>query len=183
MLLFLLLLIAAYVITGFYIAQNSTATQTVNLFGWHWTGIHVWYPVAAAAIAIGVLFILYMMYAGLIHGVRAGSLRRRVVTHESTIGDLRGENTRLREENARMRGQLRGGTATGVPAATTATPYQQPAGPTTRPGYTQPTGTPGGTTTTTPSGRTTASGAYQPRPTFGQRVRGFFGGSREPTGY
>jgi hypothetical protein len=183
MLLFLLLLIAAYVITGFYVAQNSTATQDVNLFGWHWTGIHVWYPVAAAAIAIGVLFVLYMMYAGLIHGVRAGSLRRRVVTHESTIGDLRGENTRLREENARLRGQLRGGTATGVPAGTTATPYQQPVGPGYAPGTQQPTGTPSGTTATTPPGRTTTNAAYRPRLTFGQRVRGFFGGSREPSGY
>lgn len=188
MLLFLLLLIAAYVLIGLYVAQNPSATQDVFLVRWHWTGVHVWEPVAAAAVAIGVLFILYMLYAGAIHGVRAGSLRRRVVTHESTIGDLRGENTRLREENARLRGQLRGAGSTAAPAGTAAAgpAYQQPVGtgvrqPAGGSDYQQPaTGPRPGSTSVN---RSTSSGTYQARPTFGQRVRSFFSGGREPSGY
>ena len=182
MLLFLLLLIAAYVLVGFYVAQNPSATQDVFLFKWHWTGVHVWEPVVAAAVAVGVLFILYMLYAGAIHGVRAGSLRRRVATHQSTISDLRGENTRLREDNARLRGQLRNA-GVAVPAGAAGVgqaPYQQPAGTTQQPTTAGPR-----TATATPQSRgsMTAAPTYQPRPTFGQRVRAFFGGGSEPSGY
>src|SRR5256885_16077817 len=49
-----------------------------------------------------------MLYSGMVHGVRVGSMRRRVTTRESTIVDLRRENQRLREENARVRSELRG---------------------------------------------------------------------------
>lgn len=110
MILFLLLLIAAYALVGAYAYQNPW-THDITLFNWHWSGVAAWWPVVLASVAIGVLFLLYMMYAGLVHGVRYGSVRRRVVTHESTISDLRTETTRLREENARLRGQLRGVTA------------------------------------------------------------------------
>lgn len=124
MILFLLLLIAAYVLVGAYAYQNPW-THDLTLFGWHWAGVPAWWPVVLASVAIGVLFLLYMLYAGLVHGVRYGSVRRRVLTHESTISDLRTETTRLREENARLRGQLRGGAtgpAAGVPAGSAAQP-------------------------------------------------------------
>ena len=122
MILFLLLLLAAYVLVGAY-AYENTWTHDMTLFGWHWTGVAAWWPVVLASVGIGVLFLLYMMYAGVVHGVRYGSVRRQVRTRESTIGDLRTEHTRLREENARLRGQLR--------SLTSPPPAVEPAGMTT----------------------------------------------------
>jgi hypothetical protein len=100
-----------------------------------------------------------MLYAGLVHGVRVGSMRRRVTTRESAITELRRENQRLREENARVRSELRGaaGTTTdrteGEPVAATAAPD-----------------------------RPRVAAPYRPRATFGERVRAFLRG-QEPAGY
>src|ERR1700736_8090 len=102
MLLFLILLIVAGVVVGFYAAQN-TGPHDITMFNWHWSAVPDWLPVVLAAAVIGGLVLLYMIYAGLTSGVRHGSLRRRITTHESAIGDLRTENQRLREENARLR--------------------------------------------------------------------------------
>ena len=54
----------------------------------------------ATAAVIGALFLLYMLYSGMVHGVRVGSMRRRVSTREAAINEMRAENQRLSEENA-----------------------------------------------------------------------------------
>src|SRR5438309_9805204 len=107
MLLFLLLLIVAGAAVAVYASQN-TATHDVTLWQWHWSAVPDWVPVVVTAAVVGGLFLLSMLYAGLVHGVRVGSMRKRVTTRESTINDLGRENQRLREENARVRSELRG---------------------------------------------------------------------------
>src|SRR5712691_13063405 len=107
MILFLLLLIIAVAIVAVY-STGNTATHDVTLWQWHWSAVPDWVPVVVIAAVIGGLFLLYMVYSGLVHGVRVGSMRRRVTTRESTINDLRRENQRLREENARVRSELHG---------------------------------------------------------------------------
>src|SRR5207245_11645668 len=86
----------------------STGTHAVGRWQWHWSSVPDWVPVVVTAAVIGGLFVLYMLYAGLVHGVRVGSMHRRVTTRESAISDLGRENQRLREENARVRSELRG---------------------------------------------------------------------------
>src|SRR5437899_12680849 len=107
MILILLLLIVAGAVLGLYASQN-TATHDVTLWQWHWSAVPDWVPVVLAAGVIGALFVLYMLYSGVVHGVRVGSMRRRVTTRESALSDLRRENQRLREENARVRSELHG---------------------------------------------------------------------------
>jgi uncharacterized integral membrane protein len=107
MLLFLLLLIVAAIVVAVYTGQN-TATHDVALWQWHWSAVPDWLPVVLTAAVIGGLFLLYMLYSGVVHGVRVGSIRRRVWTRESALNDLQRENQRLREENARVRSELRG---------------------------------------------------------------------------
>ena len=181
MILFLLLLIAALALVGVYAAQNP-GTQDVNLLNLHFHLVANWLPVVAAAAAVAVLFILYMLYAGAVHGARTGSLRRRISTHESAVADLRKENQRLREENARMRSETRGvdGGAAMVndrgtmPAYNEAGQRNYPAADTERSDMVRE----DGTATTT-----RRADAYQPRPSVGERVRTFFSGRDEPAGY
>lgn len=159
MILFLLLLVVVAIGLGLYATEN-TATQSITFWHWHWAGVAVWWPVVAAAVIVGGLFLLYMIYSALAHGVRVGSMRRRVSTREQAINDMRGENQRLREENARLRAQPRTGER--VPTTTTANPNLESAD--------------------RPADRTTTTPAYRPQPTFGERVRAFFSG-RQPAGY
>src|ERR1700736_427407 len=107
MILFLLLLIIALAVVAVY-ATGNAGSHDVTLGPWHFSSLPDWMPGVVAAAVIGGLFVLYMMYSGLVHGVRVGSMRRRVSTRESSINDLRTENQRLREENARMRRRERG---------------------------------------------------------------------------
>lgn len=166
MILFLILVILAAAGVGLYATEN-TGTHDVTLWQWHWAAVPDWVPVVASAALIGGLFLLYMVYSGLVHGVRVGSMRRRVNTRESTINDLRRENQRLREENARARSELRGMdrgvAATSDRGATETVAAREPA------------------TAGTPVDRS-RSAPYQPRASFGQRLRAFFSG-REPAGY
>lgn len=192
-LLFFLLLVAAAVALGFYSFQN-VGGHPVNFLYWHWNSIPEWVPVLAAAVVFGGIMLLYLMWVGAVSGVRRGALRRRVVTHESTIGDLRGENQRLREENARLRSDLRQASATSrtEPVATT---RAEPVGATETRGvgdYEQVPTAGGREGTTAGDERVAAADAgderagrqmeYRRQPTFGERVRGFFG-RREPSGY
>jgi hypothetical protein len=123
-----------------------------------------------------------MLYSGLVHGVRVGSMRRRVTTRESTINDLRRENQRLREENARVRSELRG-MDRGVVATSDRRAMETPAARESTPAYQdsarEADREPATAGTTVDRSR---SAPYQPRATFGQRVRAFFSG-REPAGY
>src|SRR2546426_10129180 len=127
MILFLILLLLAAAGIGLYATENAGA-HDVTLWQWQWSAVPDWVPVVVPAALIGGLFLLYMLYSGLVHGVRVGSMRRRVTTRESTITDLRRENQRLREENARVRSELRGAAATtadrteGEPVGTSTAP-------------------------------------------------------------
>ena len=146
MILFLLLLIAAVGLVAVYALSGNAGTHDVTLWQWHWSAVPDWVPVVLTAAVFGGLLLLYMLYAGLVHGVRVGSMRRRVTTRESAITELRRDNQRLREENARVRSELR------------ANPSAEPVG-----------------ATTTPDGPRAAA-PYRPRATFGERVRAFFSG-------
>ena len=181
MILFLILLILAAAGVGLYASEN-TGTHEVTFWQWHWSAVSDWVPVVATAAVIGGLFLLYMVYSGLVHGVRVGSMRRRVTTRESTITDLRRENQRLREENARVRSELRGMdrgvAATSDRRGTETAAAREPMSATedTKRDAEREPATAG---TTIDRSR---SAPYRPRATFGQRVRAFFSG-REPAGY
>ncbi|MEA2635008.1 MAG: hypothetical protein QOJ33_555 [Chloroflexota bacterium] len=153
MILFLLLLIAAVGIVAVYAVSGNLGTHDVTFWQWHWSAVPDWVPVVLTAAVFGGLFLLYMLYSGLVHGVRVGSMRRRVTTRESAITELRRENQRLREENARVRSELG-----------TATTDREPVGAANAPD------------------RPRRAAPYRPRATFGERVRAFFSG-QEPAGY
>jgi hypothetical protein len=146
MILFLLLLIAACGVVAVYAATGNAGTHDVTLWQWHWSAVPDWIPVVLTATVLGGLLLLYMIYSGLVHGVRVGSMRRRATTGESAITELRRENQRLREENARVRSELHG-MDRGIEATTG---DREPVAATTAP--------------------------YRPRATFGERVRAFFSG-------
>ncbi|MDQ6885514.1 MAG: hypothetical protein M3077_14965 [Candidatus Dormibacteraeota bacterium] len=185
MILFLILLVLAAAGVGLYASENS-ATHDVTFWQWHWSAVPDWLPVVATAALFGGLFLLYMLYSGMVHGVRVGSMRRRVSTRESTINDLRRENQRLREENARVRSEL-GGTDRGVAATSdrgameeTPTGKREPAyQDTNRVSSRDANREPVAADPATDRSRTAP---YRPRATFGERVRAFFGG-RDRAGY
>ena len=169
MLLFLLLLLLAGAAVAIYASEN-TSTQSITFLQWHWSGVADWIPVVVAAAVIAALFLLYVIYSGMVHGVRLGSMRRRVSTREQAITDMREENQRLREENGRLRSELRG-MDRGV-AGTTVTAPDRPM---------ERAGADRAPVATAPDRSRTVS-PYRPRATFGERVRAFFSG-REPAGY
>jgi len=179
MILFLLLLILALAVVGIYAAQN-TGTQDITVLNLHFHSVANWLPVVGAAAVVAVLFILYMLYAGAVHGARTGSLRRRISTHESALNDLRKENQRLREENARMRSEMRG-VDRGAAMAGEAKPVYNEAGqrnyPSDEAQRSEMTAADAAR-----ADRPRSAEPYQPRPSVGERVRSFFSG-REPSGY
>jgi len=167
MILFLLLLIVATGIVAVYAASGNAGTHDVTLWQWHWSAVPDWVPVVLTAVVFGGLLLLYMLYSGLVHGVRVGSMRRRVTTRESAITDLRRDNQRLREENARIRSERRGLATTPEdrePVEATTAPEREPVGAGSAPD------------------RSRSAAPYRPRASFGERVRAFFSG-REPAGY
>jgi uncharacterized integral membrane protein len=156
-------LIIAAALVGVY-ATGNTGTHDVTLWQWHWSAVPDWLPVMVAAAAVAGLFLLYMLYSGVVHGVRVGSMRRRVTTRESAISDLRRENQRLREENGRVRSELRG-------MVTTPEREMMPAN---QDGDREP--------VAAAVDRPRIAPPFRPRPTVGERVRAFLGG-RETAGY
>ncbi|SRR5258708_4556824 len=183
MILFLLLLVAAVAVVAAYAVSGNAGAHDVTVWQWHWSAVPDWVPVVLTAAVFGGLLFLYMLYSGLVHGVRVGSMRRRVSTRESAITELRRENQRLREENARVRSELHGNEP--APAwesgrfvdrgigATTA--EREPLGPTTAADR-EP------VAATTAPDRSRSAAPYRPRASFGERMRAFFSG-REPAGY
>jgi hypothetical protein len=183
MILFLLLLIAAAGVVAVYAMSGNAGTHDVTLWQWHWSAVPDWVPVVLAASVFGGMFLLYMIYSGLVHGVRVGSMRRRVTTRESAITELRRENQRLREENARVRSELRGNEP--APAWESGR-FNEPApawesGRINEPAPAWESDREPVAATNAPD-RSPRTAPYRPRATFGERVRAFFSG-REPAGY
>lgn len=179
MILFLLLLILALAVVGVYAAQN-TGTQDITVLNMQFHSVANWLPVVAAAAAVALLFILYMLYSGAVHGARTGALRRRISTHESALGDLKKENQRLREENARMRSEMPGMDRGAAMAGERETmPVYNEAG---QRNYTNDEVKRSEMTATDTVDRGRPADSYSPRPSVGERVRSFFSG-REPAGY
>jgi hypothetical protein len=172
MILFLLLVIAAVGIVAVYAVGGNAGTHDVTLWQWHWAAVPDWVPVVLTAAAFGGLLLLYMLYAGLVHGVRVGSMRRRVTTRESAITDLRRENQQLREENARVRSELHANEP--APASESRRSVDRGVAATTTDGEPLP--------AATASDRSRSAAPYRPRATFGERVRAFFNG-QESAGY
>ena len=181
MILFLLLLVVALAAVGIYAAQN-TGTQDITLLNMQFHSVANWLPVVAAAAIVALLFVLYMLYSGAVHGARTGSLRRRISTHESALADLRKENQKLREENARMRSEMRGvDRGATVAKDREAMPVYNEAGQRNYPDdgaqRSEMTSADG-----TEVDRSRTAEPYQPRPGVGERVRSFFSG-RESARY
>ncbi len=180
MILFLLLLIVALAVVGVYAAQN-TGTQDITVLNMQFHSVANWLPVVAAAGVVALLFILYMLYSGAVHGARAGSLRRRISTHESALGDLRKENQRLREENARMRSEMHGmDRGAAIAGDREGKPVFNEAGQRNYANDEQRSEM--ASTDAAGVDRSRSAEPYQPRPSVGERVRSFFSG-REPAGY
>lgn len=175
MILFLLLLILALAVVGVYAAQNP-GTQDITVLNMHFHSVANWLPVVAAAALVALLLVLYMLYAGAVHGARTGSLRRRISTHEGALADLRKENQRLREENARMRSEMRGNERGAVGDGK---PVYNQAGQRTYAADESEASEMSGAEGTD---RSRAAESYNPRPGVGERVRSFFSG-REPSSY
>jgi uncharacterized integral membrane protein len=109
---FLVLLVLALVLLVVYAAQN-TASDTVYLWQYHWSGVPRWLPAAVAAAVIALLFFLYMGIAGTSSRLERGRLRGRVRRLEEELGGHR-------EENERLRGRV------GEPAAREALAAEEP---------------------------------------------------------
>src|ERR1700740_72149 len=105
MILFLFVLVIGLALGAVY-ATGNTGVHAVTFWQWHWSSVPDWAAVAITAALVGGLFVLYALCAGLIHGFRVGSMRRRVSTRESTISELLAENERLRVQNAKLRRQV-----------------------------------------------------------------------------
>lgn len=176
MILFLILLLLAAAGVGLY-GRENTGTHDVTLWQWHSSAVPDWVPVVTTAAVIGGLFLLYMLYSGLVHRVRAGSIGKRVTTRESTINDLRRENQRLLEENACVRSELRG-MDRGV-AATSNRGMVETSARDAMPADQDSSREPAAAGTAVDRSRTAP---YRPLATFGERVRNFFSG-REPAAY
>lgn len=106
MILFVVILLAILAGVGSYGFFNQ-GTIAVTWWDWHWTGVTAWWPVAAATVALGILLLLYMSYAGVI--VNRWRVSRRMADHDVAIDDLRRENVALHSEVARLRGNQPGG--------------------------------------------------------------------------
>lgn len=156
MIVFLALLVLALLAVGLYAAQN-TGSHDVTLWHAHWTGVADWVPVVMAAGLVAALFVVYILYASARSGMRHGALRRRITTHEATISDLRKETQRLREENARLKSEVRNAQSAAPPVE-----VEQGAPPMEHVGVRE-------------------APAYTPEPSLGERVRSFLSG-REPAG-
>jgi hypothetical protein len=61
MIFFLIVLLGAGVVAGFYAHQNPGSTD-VSLFGWQWSGVTVWVPVVIAAGGIALVAVLTLVY-------------------------------------------------------------------------------------------------------------------------
>jgi hypothetical protein len=105
MFMFLVLLVAYFVLLGVYVGQNH-GPEPVSLFVWSWPDIRAWVPAGVAGLAMFVLMAAWGSYGRTRHGIRHWFLGRRISEHQSEIADLRAENEHLRRQLARLQGEL-----------------------------------------------------------------------------
>lgn len=84
MIVFLIVLLGAGVVGGFYAHQNPGNTD-VSLFGWQWSGVPAWVPVVIAAAGIALVCLPTLLY----QRWRVGALRRTALELRAGILELR----------------------------------------------------------------------------------------------
>jgi hypothetical protein len=113
---YLILMLAVFVLTGVFSLQN-VGTHDFSLLGYSWS-LPLWAPTAIGVGAMAVLLLLHMSHAGLGSRFRELGYGRELDDQRDRIEALHADNARLREELAAARGEVRG-------AATVARPPQQ----------------------------------------------------------
>jgi uncharacterized integral membrane protein len=114
---YLIVLVVVFILGGVFAAQND-GTQSFAFLGYTWT-LQTWVPTAIGTSIVGLLLLLHMSHAGLGGRLRQIGQSRALDEHRDVIDQLRGENGRLREELAAVKGQVRGAaSAGGGPTAT-----------------------------------------------------------------
>lgn len=103
---YLILLLVVFAAFGVFAVQNN-GTQDFAFLGTMWN-LPTWAPAAIGTIAMAVLLILHMSHAGLGSQIMRIGHDRAIGQHRGLISNLRDENTRLREELAASRGEVRG---------------------------------------------------------------------------
>lgn len=99
---FLIALLAAYVLLGVFVVQNGGA-QDFSFLGYTWH-LATWAPTAVGVGVVSALMLLHMGTSGVGHRFRRYGHSRDLDEHRGLISDLRDENARLREELAAARG-------------------------------------------------------------------------------
>ncbi len=103
---YLIALLVVFALFGVFAVQND-GTQTFTLLGYTWT-LQTWVPTAIGTGVVSALLLLHMSYAGLGHRIRELGHGRALGEHRDAIEELRAENSRLREELAAVKGEVRG---------------------------------------------------------------------------
>jgi uncharacterized integral membrane protein len=103
---YLIALLVVFVLFGVFAAQNG-GTQDFTFLGYTFH-LQSWVPTAIGTGIVSALLMLHMGAAGLGHRFREIGHGRALHEHRGVIEDLRDENSRLREELAAARGEVRG---------------------------------------------------------------------------
>lgn len=111
---FLIALLAAYVLLGVFVVQNG-GFQDFTFLGYTWH-LATWAPTAVGVGVVSALMVLHMGTSGMGHRLRQYGHTRDLDEHRGLIADLRDENARLREELAAARGAAGGRTAAARPS-------------------------------------------------------------------
>lgn len=111
MFLFVILVAAYFTGLGFYVQQN-VGYEDVHFFEWTWQGVPTWMPAFAAGVGMFALMLLAAAYRSIRAGGRRRTMWRLLLEHESMIGELRDDTSRLRSEVDRLWG--RGGRGVGA---------------------------------------------------------------------
>ena len=87
MIFFLIVLLGAGVVAGFYAHQNPSSTD-VSLFGGQWSGVSLWVPVVIGAGGIALVALLTLVYQRRrIAALRRSLLEMRAETLARRLGD------------------------------------------------------------------------------------------------
>jgi uncharacterized integral membrane protein len=116
---YLIALVVVFILGGVFAAQND-GTQSFAFLGYTWT-LQTWVPTAIGTGVMGLLLLLHMSHAGLGGRLRQIGQSRTLDEHRDVIDQLRTENSRLREELAAVKGQVRGAATAGSGSSFTRT--------------------------------------------------------------